>query len=858
MSTPTPSPEPSLFGISSDRRCPGCGQARPPGAAPPSTGSCPSCNLVFDSWDSQAPAPQAEPWSPVLESPEFKARYADVTKLTAGGMGAVFTGIDRELDRQVALKISLAPSPESLKRFLREGQLLARVSHPNVVKIYSVESYAGSPVLAFELLTGRTLKSEVVARGKFEPARAIELIDRVLAGLEAIHQIGIVHRDLKGDNILLLEDDEPRIIDFGLARDTEDETSITRAGVVLGTPAYMAPEQATGGVIGPACDIYSAGIILYELLVGRLPFQADSPVELLRSQITRIPPLASSVNPALSPALDRVLARALEKDPADRFPGAVAMREALRDVEWKQESAATRALEAPALRRITTRQPPARRTGLSASAETALPASAAVSWPRRLLAALAFASLLFLAHRFSTGEEMLGFQLAIGQRSLVVRLPQALDVTMSLIPESGGVPILPRQGPGMRRFEGLSPATTYRLERGTWRGPMLLTRVETRASLEERITFEIATSPDGAAEIRLHRGDGVGDDVVLGVRLGDRELISPASARDRFVIPVQQIDRLSSLTLHLPDVTEVIGAPVELHDLEGLTRNLDFHAQQLERQLLELQNACYVHDAAIPAPARFDFRPAPAGSDTSLDGLRVLGPSIAAWIGARSIGFEKRWKLASAVLPLAAAETFAREKGLPPLGLLAWLHSLVQIEYQPRCVEHARRFELPFDDGQRGKRFLAGGTRSNEAKEAILIANAGEVTQEELRLQTRPAAGWITFLFCMDLEWHEPRDRRAGPTKEQIDRGSSPPAILFPAAGLAFELPLITSPTAPSTLVWEGLSRQLNVRLRFQAPKDPALLRDMVMRPVLKPVSGRVGPLYVRQVYQMETVSAPE
>lgn len=868
MTDSTQPPEPTLLGLSADRRCPGCGQTRTQGIALPSTGSCPSCNLAFQSWDEGEARPPERPFAQVLEDPAFVSRYEQVTLLTSGGMGAVFTAIDRELDRLVALKLPLTSSEDGMKRFAREGQLLARVSHPNVVKIYSVEVFAGCPAIAFELLSGRSLKSEIVSRGRFEPVRAVELIDRILAGLEAIHQIGIVHRDLKGDNILLVGDDEPRIIDFGLARDTDEEASITRAGIVLGTPAYMAPEQATGGALGPACDIYSAGIILYEMLVGRLPFQADSPIELLRSQITRIPPIASSLNPVLSPGLDRLLQKALEKEPKARFANVLEMREALRAIDWKEAPTPTRELEVPALRRITARQSPARLTGQSRSDTQAMatqtrPAAPTAPSRWRAISGLLVALLLFLAHRISVWEKDLGFRLVAGQRSVVVRLPQAFDIEVSLVPESGGAPIAARIGPGLRRFEGLGPGTAYRLERRTWRGRRELARVSTLPILDDLLRFELASSRDGSAEVRLIRGEGIPAELRVGLLLGDREL-APSAGRDRFLLPLHEITGSASLGAVLPDVTEVIGGPVELLGYTDLLKGLAFQFQQTEHQLLRIRNSCYIPDVSKPGPALFSFAVGAAGKESSDESLRLLGPSVAAWLTAQPIGFEKRWKLAAAVLPLAGAETVAHEKGLPPIGLLSWLTPLVRIEYLPNCLRttHAKRFELPFMVGESANRFLAKRTESNDAKETMLMANTGTMTDVELPLRPRSVAGnsWVSFLLCMDLEWHEAKDNRPGTARngKGVDRGSAPPAVHFPRAGIEIELPLITSPTAPSTAVWEGISRRVNIKFQFQAPKDPGLLAEMAIRPAVKPVSRRVGPLHVKQVYQMESVSLPE
>jgi hypothetical protein len=276
------------------------------------------------------------PGSPPGAIPVQVGRYRILGPLGAGGMGTVYRAHDPQLDREVALKFPrFDGSPQEvirrIERFEREARAAAKVWHPNVCPMFDVGEHEGHPYVVMALVEGESLAQRLAARGRYEDvAQAAALIRQVLDGLAAIHARGIVHRDLKPANILLEHDGRAVVTDFGLARPEAEAGQLTSEGVILGTPAYMAPEQAAGQSerIGPATDVYSLGVVLYQMLTGRPPF--TGPVPAMLAQILRDePPSPREFRPDLDPALEAVLMRALHKDPAERYPDAQSFAKAL-------------------------------------------------------------------------------------------------------------------------------------------------------------------------------------------------------------------------------------------------------------------------------------------------------------------------------------------------------------------------------------------------------------------------------------------------------------------------------------------------------------------------------------------------
>jgi serine/threonine protein kinase len=264
--------------------------------------------------------------------PEQFGRYRIIRKLGKGGMGTVYLAHDTQFDRPVALKVPhFGPDdgPEVVERFYREARAAAVMHHPNFCPVYDVGAIDGTPYLTMAYLEGRSL-AEVVRDGPLPPDRAAALTRTLAAALDAAHRRGVIHRDLKPSNVLLTESGEPVVLDFGLARRTgRGDVRLTQTGAVVGTPAYVAPEQLAGkGEPTPACDIYSLGALFYELLTGRPPFVGPLDVVLAQALLEEPAP-PSSLRPEVSPALDAACRRALAKKPEDRFVSMAAFAAAL-------------------------------------------------------------------------------------------------------------------------------------------------------------------------------------------------------------------------------------------------------------------------------------------------------------------------------------------------------------------------------------------------------------------------------------------------------------------------------------------------------------------------------------------------
>lgn len=265
-------------------------------------------------------------------------RYRLDRKIGSGGMADVWLADDRELGRQVAIKIlhdRFAQDREFVERFRREAQSAAGLQHPNVVSIFDRGEFRDTYFIAMEYVDGPQLKQLV--KGGMGAQDAIDFTRQILNAARFAHRKGIVHRDLKPQNVLIDEDGRARVADFGIARG--ESSDITATGSVMGTAQYLSPEQAQGKETTPASDIYSIGVILYEALTGRVPFEGDSAVSVALKQVSEAPRRPSSINPQVPPALDAVVMRALAKDPAARFKDADAFMKAL--------DAAERAPDAP-------------------------------------------------------------------------------------------------------------------------------------------------------------------------------------------------------------------------------------------------------------------------------------------------------------------------------------------------------------------------------------------------------------------------------------------------------------------------------------------------------------------------------
>jgi serine/threonine-protein kinase len=255
-------------------------------------------------------------------------RYTVLERIGSGGMADVWLADDSHLQRQVALKIlhtRFAQDREFVERFRREAEAAAGLQHPNIVAVFDRGEFEGNYYIAMQYLEGRTLK-QVIDAG-VTPEQAAGLIRQVLEGARFAHRHGVVHRDLKPQNVIVDAESKATVTDFGIAQAGVSE--ITQAGSVLGTPHYLSPEQAQGFEVTAVSDLYSIGVMLYEALTRRVPFEADSAVAIAMKQVSQAPQRPSSINPQVSPALDAVVMRALEKEPGQRFQSADAFIAAL-------------------------------------------------------------------------------------------------------------------------------------------------------------------------------------------------------------------------------------------------------------------------------------------------------------------------------------------------------------------------------------------------------------------------------------------------------------------------------------------------------------------------------------------------
>ncbi|MEY3019998.1 MAG: hypothetical protein RLZZ272_982, partial [Actinomycetota bacterium] len=269
-------------------------------------------------------------------------RYELRRMIGRGGMAEVHAAHDRVLGREVAVKILLERYLDDAtftRRFDDEARHVARLNHPNLVVVFDTGSDDGQPFIVMELVRGRSLQ-QVISAGGLTEDRALEIVADVCSALAYAHAQGLVHRDVKPGNILIADDGTVKVTDFGIAR-TVDKETVTRTASVLGTAAYLSPEQAQGLEVDARSDLYSLGVVLYEALTGVTPFTGDSPVTVAYQHVQQSPRPPRTLEPSVSPAAEAIAMRALAKNPANRYQDAEAMRHDL------QQARAGRAVEAP-------------------------------------------------------------------------------------------------------------------------------------------------------------------------------------------------------------------------------------------------------------------------------------------------------------------------------------------------------------------------------------------------------------------------------------------------------------------------------------------------------------------------------
>ena len=260
-------------------------------------------------------------------------RYELIQVIGRGGMAEVWRALDRQLGREVAVKVLHAPmaaDPRGLARFQREATASAAIDHPGMVSIYDAGADDDRHFLVMELLQGETLAALMGREGRLDPVRVAEIGAAVAVALGAVHRVGLVHRDVKPPNIMLTKDRGVKLMDLGIVSGPA-ENALTAAASVIGTAAYLSPEQAQGKPATPQSDIYGLGCVLFHATTGRPPFDGDTPVAMAMQHVHAAPPVPSEVARTVPGWFDAVVARALAKDPDERFADAAAMAQALRD-----------------------------------------------------------------------------------------------------------------------------------------------------------------------------------------------------------------------------------------------------------------------------------------------------------------------------------------------------------------------------------------------------------------------------------------------------------------------------------------------------------------------------------------------
>jgi serine/threonine-protein kinase len=324
----------------------------------------------------------------------FADRYRLERRLGVGGMATVQLALDTRLERRVAVKLlaeHLASDSNFVSRFRREALAAARLVHPNIVQVFDFgsEEATGRQYIVMEFVDGSSCAEILRELGRLEPGDAVSILTQACRGLDYAHRNGVVHRDVKPGNLLRSRDGgQVKLADFGIAKAAE-HSDMTKVGSVLGTAAYLSPEQARGEPAGPASDLYALGVVSYQLLAGRLPFEAASLTDLARQQDTTAPDPLHELDPQIPRPLSLVVARSLERNPADRFADAAAMEQALEDSMRgiaPEPTAATRALDDTEATRMLERtavttplsrtQPAQRRRGMEPIAEPPRPAPA--------------------------------------------------------------------------------------------------------------------------------------------------------------------------------------------------------------------------------------------------------------------------------------------------------------------------------------------------------------------------------------------------------------------------------------------------------------------------------------------------
>jgi len=583
-------------------------------------------------------------------------RYRIVRLLGAGGMGAVYEALDLELDELIALKTFLptvTQDSNALDRFRREVQIARKVTHPNVCRIFDVGHHGQFPertaFVTMELLRGETLSAVIRREGPMTPARALPIVRQLADALGAAHRVGVVHRDFKSANVMLAAD-RAVVTDFGLARMISGETlaSLTASGVMVGTPAYMAPEQIEGSDVGPAADIYALGCVMYEMVTGHLPFTGDTPLAIAFKRLTEPAPTPRALVPHLDPRWEAVTLRCLERRPEQRFQRADAVLLAL---DSSSGSDPTVAFDAPTL--IQAAKPPARARRLR---------SAALALAFVAVAIAAFSTLWLRRERTMT--------------------PSGVSpMTAATVPVRKSVAVmLPYNGSGDRDSDWIAVAMQE----------FLSLALSDEKSLRVSRPEEIAMA---AGDLGLAAVDRISTETLrrLGTHL-------PA---DRVVLSSYAVSPSGTVTLKLRVQETATGALVSDISAEGASTELDNICLKAAATLRAQWHLPPVDKTIVHADAVFPKQSAVRSYFEALSRLRAFDPAAARSLLSRSLDADPNFPLSHYAMAEASSklgyDEQARREMRIALDRSTWLppfeRQMIQARYFELSNEWAKAVE---------------------------------------------------------------------------------------------------------------------------------------------------------------------